>query len=154
VALIKCRECGREISSAAPACPGCGHPQQKSAKDYSAWKPVIFASTVAVALTVFLYKSRTPPGAAMDSPMEMRVTAPSPVCRDDGLYNQILTLVGKKDRDGAQKLLDPAIAGNQCQILETGQVVTIEKGTSLPCVRWNGEPECWYISPTLIEVVP
>lgn len=27
VALIKCPDCGREISSLAPACPGCGRPQ-------------------------------------------------------------------------------------------------------------------------------
>ena len=26
MALIKCRECGREISDQAPACPGCGVP--------------------------------------------------------------------------------------------------------------------------------
>lgn len=26
MALIKCKECGREVSSAATACPGCAHP--------------------------------------------------------------------------------------------------------------------------------
>jgi hypothetical protein len=154
MALIRCRECGREISSAAPACPGCGYPQQKRANDYGRWRPVIFASAVAVALAGFLYKSKPTPRAVEDSHFEMRVTAPSPVCRDDGLYNNLLDLVLKKDREAAQGLLDPAIANNQCQILEAGQVVTIESGASLPCVRWKGEPECWYISPTLMEVIP
>jgi hypothetical protein len=35
--LIKCKECGKEISSAAPTCPNCGHPRRPkldvSAKD-------------------------------------------------------------------------------------------------------------------------
>jgi len=26
MALVKCPECGREVSSAAASCPGCGHP--------------------------------------------------------------------------------------------------------------------------------
>ena len=26
MALIRCPECGREVSSQAPACPGCGYP--------------------------------------------------------------------------------------------------------------------------------
>lgn len=30
MALIQCVECGKEISSAAPACPNCGHPQLKT----------------------------------------------------------------------------------------------------------------------------
>ena len=28
MALIRCPECGREISSHAPACPSCGYPMQ------------------------------------------------------------------------------------------------------------------------------
>lgn len=30
MALIKCPECGKEISDSATACPGCGHPMQKA----------------------------------------------------------------------------------------------------------------------------
>ena len=152
MALIKCGECGREISSAAPACPGCGYPQQKRTHKYIAWIPVIVVSAVAVALTV-IYKSKVTPSAG-DSPLEMRVKGSAPVCRDEGLYNEVISLIVKMDRDGAEKLIESAIATHQCQILEAGQLVTIEKGTSLPCVRRSGEPECWYISPTLIEIIP
>ena len=28
MALVRCPECGREVSSQAPACPGCGYPLQ------------------------------------------------------------------------------------------------------------------------------
>ncbi|WP_422843570.1 zinc ribbon domain-containing protein [Acidovorax sp. M2(2025)] len=28
MALVRCPECGREVSSHAPACPGCGYPLQ------------------------------------------------------------------------------------------------------------------------------
>lgn len=31
MALIKCPECGKEISSSASACPNCGHPVKASA---------------------------------------------------------------------------------------------------------------------------
>jgi hypothetical protein len=150
MALIKCGECGREISSAAPACPGCGRPQQK--KRYRGWKPVIVVSFV-TALAAFLYKSKSTPSAA-DAPLEMRVTAPSPVCRDESLYRNVIGLIVEKDRGGAEKILNRAVANHQCQILEAGQQVEIEKGSSLPCVRWSDEPECWYISPTLMEVIP
>jgi hypothetical protein len=154
MALIKCRECGREISSAAPTCPGCGHPQRRKINWDVAWKPLVFAGAVVVALAVFLQRSKPTSGAAAGLPVEMRVTGASPVCRDDGLYNEVLTLVVKKNLGDAEMLLAPAVANNQCQVLDAGQQVTIEKGTRLPCVRWNGEPECWYISPTLIEVIP
>lgn len=33
VALIKCPECGREISDSATACPGCGHPMKKTSEN-------------------------------------------------------------------------------------------------------------------------
>lgn len=32
MALIRCPECGREISSQAPACPSCGYPLQAAGK--------------------------------------------------------------------------------------------------------------------------
>ncbi|HEX7112734.1 MAG TPA: hypothetical protein VF216_09840 [Mizugakiibacter sp.] len=32
MALIKCGECGRDISSLAPACPGCGAPTKAAAQ--------------------------------------------------------------------------------------------------------------------------
>ena len=31
MALVQCRECGREISDQAIACPQCGHPQRRAA---------------------------------------------------------------------------------------------------------------------------
>jgi RNA polymerase subunit RPABC4/transcription elongation factor Spt4 len=153
MALIKCEECGRSISSAAPICPGCGHPQKKSTH---IWKTVIVATAVAIALAAFLYRNKSPLDAAANTPADMRVTAPSPVCREEVFYNKIMSLILQRDRDGAEKLLGPAIAKNECQMLETGQRVALQKGTIFgsPCVRWSGEPECWYISPTLIEVIP
>jgi hypothetical protein len=151
MALIKCLECGREISSAALACPGCGRPVPR--KKYVGWKPVVVVGAVVIALVASLYRGRLTPIVA-HSPLEMRVQAPSPVCRDEGLYNKVIDLIAKRDRDGAERVLDSAIADNQCQILLAGQQVTIEKGTDLPCVGWHGEAECWYISPMLIEMIP
>ena len=33
MALINCHECGKQISSTAPACPGCGAPKQLSEEE-------------------------------------------------------------------------------------------------------------------------
>ena len=41
MALIKCSECGREISDKAPACPGCGNPLQTQNNQ----KPVVIEQT-------------------------------------------------------------------------------------------------------------
>lgn len=32
MALIRCPDCGREISTEAPSCPGCGRPMQTTPK--------------------------------------------------------------------------------------------------------------------------
>ena len=39
MALIRCPECGREISSQAPACPSCGYPLQADGKPASPGTP-------------------------------------------------------------------------------------------------------------------
>jgi hypothetical protein len=155
MALIECKECRRIISSTASACPGCGHPQNVRGIRRGRWKLVTFFSAAAVALTGSLYKISTSYSETKVS-LGMRVKGSSPVCRDESIYNNIITLIEKNDRAGAEKELNASIANNQCQILEVGQQITIQKNTliGLPCVRWNGEPQCWYISPTLIELIP
>jgi len=44
MALIPCPECGREISTLAVACPGCGCPQDTTIE--SAWMPGAEASRI------------------------------------------------------------------------------------------------------------
>jgi uncharacterized OB-fold protein len=51
MALIKCKECGREISDEAPACPNCGKPQKN--------KPV--ATSLSKQITVYLVSFFLPP---------------------------------------------------------------------------------------------
>lgn len=47
MALMRCPECGREVSSAAASCPGCGHPIRASAvlatEPYRKWSPGVAA---------------------------------------------------------------------------------------------------------------
>mgnify|MGYP001282484131 CR=1 FL=1 len=47
MALIKCRECGREVSSSAKTCPGCG------IKDPQPMQPISAVAFVAIAILVF-----------------------------------------------------------------------------------------------------
>lgn len=37
--LIPCPECGRQISTAAEACPQCGHPNRTAPKTEADWEP-------------------------------------------------------------------------------------------------------------------
>lgn len=52
MALIKCTECGKEISDQAPSCPGCGAPTAKSAspptKEKRKTSPVAWAALIAM----------------------------------------------------------------------------------------------------------
>ena len=50
MALIDCKECGKEISSEAPACPHCGKPQKTSNK-----LVIVRIVGVFVGLAVFYY---------------------------------------------------------------------------------------------------
>jgi hypothetical protein len=155
MALIECKECGRKISNTASACPGCGHPRKVRGITRGGWKFLVVFGAIVVALTAFLYRIETTYSADR-FPMDMRVRDSSPVCRDEDLYNNILNLIIRKDRLGAKRELNAAVANGQCQILEGGQQVTIQTSANfgLPCVRWSGVSQCWYISPTLMELIP
>lgn len=51
MALIKCSECGAEISEKAEACPKCGHPLRKELKKKRYW--IIAAILFIIALYFF-----------------------------------------------------------------------------------------------------
>lgn len=58
MALIKCSECGKEISSEAKFCPGCGKPQTKP-KGMSLYKSGVFwafvvGGVIAAALVIYI----------------------------------------------------------------------------------------------------
>ena len=135
--------------------PGCGHPRKGRGITRGGWKFLIVFGAIVVALTSFLYKIEATYSADR-FPLDIRARNSSPVCRDEDLYNNILNLIIRKDRLGAKRELNAAVANGQCQILEGGQQVTIQTSASfgLPCVRWSGVSQCWYISPTLMELIP
>ena len=59
MALIPCPECSRQVSSRAPACPGCGHPLQPGAgggarPDPGAWHAPQVWGRLATALGAWL----------------------------------------------------------------------------------------------------
>ena len=41
MALIPCPACGRQVSEAAPTCPGCGHPVAASERQSSTFKDAL-----------------------------------------------------------------------------------------------------------------
>lgn len=61
MALIKCAECGKEISDKAPSCPSCGNPinnklQQKPVvieQTYKKWKVVKLVSGILIVIGIF-----------------------------------------------------------------------------------------------------
>jgi len=59
VALIKCSECGKEISDQAPSCPGCGAPTAKltplPTKEKRKTSPIAWAAAVAIIVGLLWY---------------------------------------------------------------------------------------------------
>lgn len=61
MAMTKCRECGREISTEAAACPHCGAPTGRAAKRHSGCAIVIAAALLALVYAMLSgYCSRPP----------------------------------------------------------------------------------------------
>lgn len=54
MALIRCPECAREVSSHAPVCPGCGYPLQGEGKAQPAWQSTHLWGRMAVVLGAWL----------------------------------------------------------------------------------------------------
>ncbi|WP_298209738.1 zinc ribbon domain-containing protein [Acidovorax sp.] len=54
MALMRCPECGREVSSQAPACPACGYPLQAKAPPLNALQSPQVWVRVATALGAWL----------------------------------------------------------------------------------------------------
>lgn len=54
MALMRCPECGREVSSQAPACPSCGYPLQAKAQPPNALQSPHLWGRVALALGAWL----------------------------------------------------------------------------------------------------
>ena len=55
MALIKCKECGHEVSSKASACPNCGCPLFHKAKDFTIIKKVLYSSVIIILTIGLLY---------------------------------------------------------------------------------------------------
>jgi hypothetical protein len=65
MALLACKECGKEISRSAPTCPNCGHkPRRTSA---FTWIIAFFLGPGVVG-AIFGGASNTPPGAVQQTP--------------------------------------------------------------------------------------
>ncbi|MFZ3088021.1 MAG: zinc-ribbon domain-containing protein [Methylotenera sp.] len=53
MALSKCKECGKEVSSKAEACPHCGAPIKKQQKQYGCGTLILLGIIVMVLISVF-----------------------------------------------------------------------------------------------------
>lgn len=79
MAMIKCKECGKDISNQATSCPHCGVPVKKPARTFGCGTAIILATVVAIPLVMFMGS----PG-----PVVHRPSAPKPTvtaCVEKGI---------------------------------------------------------------------
>lgn len=73
MANIKCANCGQSISSKAPACPGCGHPNKQSAY-LSVWQ-VVGGLAIGIGVIWYMASGGTNGSPSQDSPSQAADTA-------------------------------------------------------------------------------
>ena len=75
MALIKCSECGREISDKAPACPGCGNPVQRqiNIQDQVRKEPLVVANLGKTSLKIGA-ENKIPKRASLDTVIALFIT--------------------------------------------------------------------------------
>lgn len=79
MAMIKCKECGKDISNQAASCPHCGAPVKKPARTYGCGTAIILAAVVAIPLVMFMGSPR---------PVVRRPSKPTPTveaCIEKGI---------------------------------------------------------------------
>lgn len=80
MAMIKCKECGKDISNQATSCPHCGVPVKKPARTFGCGTAIILATVVAIPLVMFMGSPRTgqkPQTATKPSTGQAPVSAPA-----------------------------------------------------------------------------
>lgn len=69
MALIKCADCGKEVSDSAPTCPGCGKPIKPQRKQTSGCAMGCLAIIVFGVLITALVSTTMPPGSSSSKPV-------------------------------------------------------------------------------------
>lgn len=111
MALIKCHECGKDVSSEAAACPNCGAKPKKpepteQKKKFGFWQAVIFLCIMGVIISVFdkqpsdkLQTTATP--ASAPTPAATPEPAPAKELSKEEMDEQIALL--QKEWEAAEK---------------------------------------------------
>lgn len=120
MALIKCSDCGTEVSDAAPACPKCGRPITSAPMYASPRKPPPlkskgnasggFAILVLVALSVWIYNKATAPSDSVVQSQTVAATsnaelAPANLAQRIGTIHNVVTSEPPSIENGEQFLV-------------------------------------------------
>ena len=131
MALIKCKECGHEISKKAKECPNCGAPRRRPPKQYSLGKLIIV-----ILLGWFIYAvftadysgtSKSPTSGAA-SGTEATLKGDYMACVSEELFDQIISAIRQNDRRAVDYLLE-----HGCIITKAGFPVSLIDST------WTGK---------------
>lgn len=110
MSMVKCRECGKRVSSQAKTCPSCGISPVVAAKDYTVLKNV---ATVIV-ITVVVVKCM--------SSIEHQETTPSAVSQTDAARGACLLFIKRKLHDpGSAEFQDATVT------VRDGDIWTVQR---------------------------
>jgi DNA-directed RNA polymerase subunit RPC12/RpoP len=160
MSLVRCNECGNNISSEAQACPSCGHPlltkAQKSGCGFLIFCTII---VLAIALVGVLIGSN-------DTSKTTTTTAARPKvgdvwfvgdatlgCANRSDLERLGELQRQGDKDAAMLLLMDRASARACRLLQVNSTLYIENvGSSGPvCGRPRGEVNCLWVPPSGIS---
>lgn len=103
MALIKCKECGHQVSSTAQACPNCGAQVARKPIGCGSAIVIVFLALVIAVSAQLIFHSDTSPSAPSSPPEPTINTLPSPqVSKPEPVFEDVksITVYGKKIKIG------------------------------------------------------
>jgi zinc-ribbon domain len=152
VALVRCSECGNQISSEAHACPSCGNPLQSKKKSGCGLFAVIAAIALTLGLVLIGVNDTSKKTASVQMPKvgDVWFVGDSTIgCVNQKALERIGELSRQGDKDAALTLLLASVSAGTCRLLQVNSTLYIETvGSSGPvCGRPRGELNCLWVTP-------
>jgi hypothetical protein len=103
VGLIKCPDCGNDVSSSAVSCPHCGRPRRRRAPGVEL-SGILVIAAVCAGVLIWRLSSRSPPPAETAPASAAETVVARPSRASEGLnaglgYNRRLNLIRLENRD-------------------------------------------------------
>lgn len=128
MALVKCKECGKEVSNKAESCPGCGKPIKKKEKEGGIGCLLILGFVALMVYVGFSDKGRSEPQSQPQRPIQQPYISQDNAmgCFSKTYYDTLLSFSVRNDSRGIAQL-----------VLE-GKCIRLQKGLRVSYIGSDG----------------